>query len=125
MMGSVLASPQVKGQTAKAKEAFNKALELGRERNAVAMPEPQHVLPLVDLCLSEGAEKSVSGGSNLSGVEEALQVLAKHEHPESLELNLKLGLVLCQTSNAAHHHRAIEVNLFVAEFKLQRSIGFH
>lgn len=133
MMGSVLASPLVKDHTQKAKQAFQKAVELGNKRNPAAAPDPEYLVQLVDLCL---LEDPLAGHTRENGVQDALKVrflsptsivwsLLDHvlgscpgvtwqlltswgARTDSVPLNLKLGEVLCMCPDASHHQDAVE-----------------
>jgi tetratricopeptide (TPR) repeat protein len=104
MMGSVLASPLVKDQAEKARQAYKKAVELGNQRNPSAPPDPDYLIHLADLCLLEAG-----GRTREQGIQEALQLLTTWgARTDSLALNLKLGEVLCLCADASHHHDAVE-----------------
>jgi tetratricopeptide (TPR) repeat protein len=106
MMGRVLASPLVKDQTEKARQAYKKAVELGNKRNPAAPPDPDHLIHLADLSLTEDP---VKGRTKEHGIQEALRLLTTWgARTDSLALNLKLGQVLCMSADASHHHDAIE-----------------
>lgn len=105
MMGSVLASPLVKDQSEKARQAYKKAVELGNKRNPAAPPDPDYLIHLADLSLMEDLPR---GRTKEQGIQEALKLLTTWgARIDSLALNLKLGEVLCMCADASHHHDAV------------------